>query len=164
MTISIIAAIAKNNVIGYKNKIPWNLPADMQWFKNCTLNKTIIMGRLTWDSLVKKPLPNRLNIILSKKNKKYNSKIKEILWLSSIKEIIKISEQKEIMVIGGSNIYNQLIKYSHRMYLTHINIQPYGDSYFPYYKKKEWDVIFRKLHKPNKNNLYNYYFEILQKK
>lgn len=159
--ISIIAAIASNNIIGNIDKIPWYLPADLIWFKNITLYKTIVMGRLTWDSIKKKPLKNRLNIIISKKNNySFNSKV---LWFNSIDSAIK-NVKKEIIVIGGASIYKQFLKITRKMYLTHICTNPHGNVYFPKYEKSEWQSTFKEFHKSDKKNKYNYCFEILYKK
>lgn len=161
MNISLIAAFSKNLVIGYRNKIPWHLPEDLKWFKKNTINKSIIMGRVTWESMGRRPLPMRKNIVISRK-KIAN---KEIIWANSIYNAIILSQyDKEVMVIGGSEIYNQMILYAQKLYLTHIDIETIGDSYFPQYKLlSSWKVIFKKKFKKNNTNPYNYFFEILSK-
>lgn len=159
INISLIAAISKNRVIGKKNKIPWKLINDLKWFKYHTLHKTVIMGNTTYKS-IKKPLKNRLNIVLSK-NK--NNKNKKIIYAKSVKEAIKFSKKKkEIMIIGGEKIYNLFFEKANKIYLTHVETEIRGDTFFPYYKKKKWKTIFIKYHKSDKKNEYNYHFEILK--
>ncbi|XRY30592.1 MAG: type 3 dihydrofolate reductase [Buchnera aphidicola (Tetraneura akinire)] len=163
MLISIIAALSKNNVIGKNNKLPWDIiPNDLKWFKKNTINKSIIMGRKTWDSL-KKPLPMRQNIIVSRNIKKKNNE--HIIWVNSlIKAIQSAKYKKEIMIIGGGNIYQQSLKYVNRLYLTHINKKIKGDTYFPKYSNLLWKRIYYKKYKNLINlKLIKYYFEILQK-
>lgn len=166
--ISIIAAVALNNVIGSTktNKIPWYLPNDLCWFKKITLYKPIIMGRLTWESIRYKPLPNRLNIVISSKSKYVKDLNNEVVWVNSICEAIKIAKstyKKELMVIGGRSIYNQLLYIADKMYLTHIHIYPCGNIYFPNYIKSEWTSTFKECHSYNIKNIYSYCFEVLTK-
>ncbi|QCI16978.1 type 3 dihydrofolate reductase [Buchnera aphidicola (Aphis helianthi)] len=163
MNISLIAAISNNLVIGNKNKIPWNLPEDLKWFKKNTIYKNIIMGRLTWESIVNF-LPMRTNIVISRK------KIvkKNIIWANSIQNAIisttysKYNQNQEVMVIGGGEIYKQMLFYANKLYLTHVNCNIIGDSYFPKYKLyKNWKTIFKKQFFKDKKHSYDFYFEIL---
>ncbi|ACL29963.1 type 3 dihydrofolate reductase [Buchnera aphidicola str. APS (Acyrthosiphon pisum)] len=161
MNISLIAAISKNLVIGYKNKIPWYLPEDLKWFKQKTINKNIIMGRLTWESIKKKPLPMRKNIVISSNEIKQEG----IIWADSISNaIISAQYNQEIMIIGGAKIYKEMLFYANKLYLTHIDIDIVGDAYFPEYKLYPyWKTLFRKKNTKNKMNPYNYSFEILSR-
>ncbi|AHG60227.1 type 3 dihydrofolate reductase [Buchnera aphidicola] len=159
MNISLIAAISKNFVIGHNNKIPWHLPEDLKWFKKNTINKNVIMGRLTWES-IRKPLSMRNNIVISKK------KIDEkgIIWADSISNAILAATKynQEIMVIGGAQVYKKMLFYAKKLYLTHIDINVNGDTYFPKYQLYPyWKIIFRKNFIKNTINPYNYCFEIL---
>ncbi|QCI22600.1 type 3 dihydrofolate reductase [Buchnera aphidicola] len=160
MNISLIAALSKNFVIGNNNTIPWHLPEDLKWFKQKTINKNIIMGRLTWES-IKKPLPMRKNIVISTNE----IKKKGIIWANSIPNaIISATCDQEIMVIGGAKIYKEMLFYANKLYLTHIDINIIGDSYFPEYRLfPSWKVLFRKKVLKNSVNPYNYYFEILSR-
>ncbi|MCU4137074.1 type 3 dihydrofolate reductase [Buchnera aphidicola (Sitobion miscanthi)] len=160
MNISLIAAISNNLVIGYNNKIPWYLPEDLKWFKKNTINKSVIMGRLTWES-IKKPLPMRKNIVISSNE----IKIEGIIWANSISNaIISAKYSQEIMVIGGSKIYKKMLFYANKLYLTHIDIDITGDSYFPEYTLyPDWKILFKKKNIKNIKNPYNYSFEILSR-
>ncbi|AKC31949.1 type 3 dihydrofolate reductase [Candidatus Pantoea carbekii] len=159
--ISLIAALSVDRIIGINNLIPWNLPADLMWFKRNTFNKPLIMGRLTFDS-IGRPLPDRLNIVLS--SRPNNQKYHNVIWATSLYEAIKIANNaQEIMVIGGGRIYAQMLTYADRLYLTHIHAKVQGDTQFPNYKLKEWKSIFSEFHYPDKQNLYSYRFEILER-
>ncbi|WP_343183184.1 dihydrofolate reductase [Buchnera aphidicola (Neophyllaphis podocarpi)] len=167
--LSIIAAIDKKLTLGIKNKLPWNIPGDLKWFKKHTIYKNIIMGYNTWKSINEKPLEKRFNIVIS--NKKYENK-KNIFFTNSIHKAIKkaqnnkfYTKEKEIMIIGGGKIYKKTIKYVTKMYLTHIKtIILEGDTYFPYYNKKKWKRTFIENYKADKINIYDYSFEIIERK
>lgn len=161
MNVSLIAAISNNLVIGYKNKIPWHLPEDLKWFKKNTIYKNVIMGRSTWESILSRPLPMRNNIIISHKKIKQ----KNIISARSISEsLICAKYNREIMVIGGEKIYKQMLFYANKLYLTHVDFNGIGDTYFPQYKLyKNWKTIFKKQYFKNKKNPYNFCFEILSR-
>ena len=129
--ISISVAVAKNNVIGKDNKLLWHVSEDLKRFKKNTSNKKMIMGRKTFESL---PgiLPNREHIVVTRANnfKVDSDKVTIINDLSSlIEKYLKCEE--EIFVIGGANIYKQLLPYTHKIYLTKIDEDFEGDTYFP---------------------------------
>lgn len=130
--ISIIAAISENKVIGRDNKLPWNIPEDLKRLKRITLNHPIIMGRKTYDS-IGKPLPNRINIILTR-DKQY--KVDGAIVAHSIEQAIdkaKEVDPEEIFIFGGGEIFRQAMKYTTRLYLTYVHVTIDGDSYFPDY-------------------------------
>lgn len=169
MNISLIAAMSKKNlIIGHQNKIPWYIPNDLKWFKKNTIYKNIIMGRVTWESIAQ-PLSNRRNIVISKKE----IKNKNVIWCHSISDaisnavsniILSKKYQQEIMVIGGEKIYKQMLFYANKLYLTNIDIDVIGDSYFPKYMLyPSWKIVFKQNNMKNKLNPYNYSFEILSR-
>ena len=134
MSINIIAAIAKNRVIGYKGGLPWHIPADLKYFKRLTSgnNSAIIMGRKTWDSLPVKPLPNRRNFVLTQNN--FHSTFPDGLVLKNPDDIITLKKiYNEIWIIGGQSIYEEYIEkpYIDKLYLTEIDDTFEGDTYFP---------------------------------
>jgi dihydrofolate reductase len=138
--INIIVATSENNVIGRENGIPWYIPQDLKHFKKLTVGTTVIMGRKTYESLPKeyKPLPNRVNIIISR-NKKYIAK--GCLVVSSLEQAIKKSDNnKQIFIIGGGEIYKKAIKYTEKIYLTKIHKEIKGDTYFPKLNKF-WKLV-----------------------
>jgi len=160
MMISLIAALAADRVIGMENAMPWNLPADLAWFKRNTLNKPVIMGRLTWES-IGRPLPNRQNIVISSQP----GNAEGVIWVTSIDEAIKAAGAvEEIMVIGGGRIYEQLLGRADRLYLTHIDAEVEGDTHFPDYEPDEWESSFSEFHDADANNSHSYCFEILDRR
>ena len=160
MLISIIAAMSINRVIGVKNQSPWHLPADLQHFKMLTLNKPIIMGRTTFDS-IGKALPNRQNIILTSQ-KNFTAENCEIAH--SITTAIDLAnDHPEIMIIGGANVYEQFLPIANRMYLTFVDTEINGDTFFPSWDKDSWKEIERELHAPDEKNKYAYSFCTLVK-
>ncbi len=122
--IILIAAISSNGVIGNNGVIPWYIPDDFKHFKRTTLNKTIVMGSKTWDSLPSKPLPKRTNIILSRSRKEEDG-----IWVSSIEDVLKLDD--DIYVIGGSQIYEQFLPHAHELIISHIPITVEGTEFFP---------------------------------
>lgn len=165
MIISLIAALTVNRVIGIKNCVPWSLPIDMKWFKYHTLNKPIIMGRKTFESIGKKPLQNRLNIVLSRFLSNNYSDVHVVKNINQALSLVKYSCE-EIMIIGGEEVYNAFLPRSRRLYLTYIDIgfHIYGDAWFPYYDVSEWKYMFTRFYRVNnKNGHFNVNFNILER-
>lgn len=144
-----IAAMSENYVIGNSGELPWHLPKDFAWFKYWSLNKTMVMGRKTFESL-KKPLPRRTHWILSKdpKTKKLENDFPGLRVFTDIEEVLNEAKNQnltELMVIGGGQIYQQFLPYSNRLILTHIEGTVEGDAQFP-----KWDPAeFRKIYQKN---------------
>ncbi len=164
--LSIIVAKAKNNVIGKDGQIPWKISDDLKQFKEKTTGHNIIMGRKTFDSLGR-ILPNRKHIILSK-NPNYNIEDDRVEIVHSIEELKKyIDSKEENFVIGGAVIYELLMPYCNKMYVTEINKEIDGDTVFPNINKSEWEEISRVKGPKEENNLdYDYvtYIRILKGK
>nr|WP_253248134.1 type 3 dihydrofolate reductase [Gilliamella apicola] len=164
--LSVIVAMAHNRVIGLNNQMPWHLPADLAWFKKNTLNKPVIMGRKTFES-IGRPLPNRHNIVISRQIEPSDNKISNVSWVKSIDEAISLAQAQqpdEVFIIGGGNIYQQVLPLIDRLYLTHIDAELQGDTYFPDYLPEQWQVIYQQDHQTDEKNSYPYQFEILQRK
>ena len=127
MVIHIIWAQDKNSGIGEKNKLPWYIPEDLKNFKKITKNKTIIMGRKTWESLPKKPLPRRKNIVLSR------TSIKNVECYNSIASCLKaIKTENDVFIIGGREIYKQFFDYAKYLHITLIDsVNDNIDTFFP---------------------------------
>lgn len=158
--ISLIAALAVDRVIGMENAMPWNLPADLAWFKRNTLNKPVIMGRLTWES-IGRPLPDRKNIVISSKP----GNDPRVEWVTSIEQAIAAcGDVPEIMVIGGGRVYEQMLPLAQRLYLTHVDADVEGDTQFPDYTPDEWQSTFSEFHDADENNSHGYCFEILERR
>jgi dihydrofolate reductase len=157
MSIKLICAISKNNVIGNENKLPWNIPEDLKRFKELTSNNWIVMGRKTFDS-IGRPLPNRKNIVISE-NK--NLKIDSAEVFNSPKEVIESyknnSDQKDLFIIGGTYIYKLFLEYSEYLFITHVDKEYSGDAFFPKIDWNEWKLIFEESRYDDDEKV-NFYF------
>ena len=138
MIISLIAAMDKNRVIGKNNTLPWSMPADLKRFREITKGKPVIMGRKTFES-IGRPLPDRLNIVMTRDK---NYRAKGCVMVHSVEEAIAAAgDAAEIMVIGGAEIFGQFLPLADKMYLTIIDAEFEGDTFFPEYDPKEWKKI-----------------------
>jgi dihydrofolate reductase len=169
MQISMIAAMANNRVIGADNAMPWHLPADLKHFKKITLGKPIIMGRKTYAS-IGKALPGRLNIVVSTD---VNFRLADATVVHSCEQAIAVAAEycaehkidtPEVMIIGGGTIYKHFLAFCHRLYLTHIELEVDGDTYFPDYAANyDWQEIENETHQAEPPNPYVYRFITLVK-
>lgn len=138
MTISIIAAISENNVIGKNNDLIWHISEDLKRFKKLTSGHPIIMGRKTYESLPFKPLPKRKNIILSRKE---DLKYKGASVINSIDKILQeCNDEDEIFICGGAEIYKLFLPVANKMYLTKVYHNFEGDTFFPDIDFSEWKI------------------------
>lgn len=151
--LSIIVAKAKNNIIGKNNKMLWNLPADLKRFKELTMGHTIIMGRKTFES-IGKVLPNRKHVILSQ-NPDFKVDDENVKIVNSVNELKEyINSDEENFVIGGAMIYNLLMHYVTKLYVTQIEKDFEGDAFFPKIDSNKWKVIAKEQGiKDSDNNL-----------
>lgn len=143
MSISIIAAFSQNRVIGKNGSIPWNIPGEQNRFKNLTVENVVIMGRKTFDEILEKlskPLPFRINIIISS-TKKYS--FENCFVFSTLQEALVFSKEKfpdkEIFIAGGAQLYAESISIAQKMYLTEIDIKVQGDAFFPIFDEKKFE-------------------------
>lgn len=158
--ISLIAAMANDYSIGIDNRIPWHLSEDLKHFKKVTLNKPVIMGRRTFESLGK-ALPQRTNIVVTTQE---DYKAPDCIVVHSLNEAIKVAgNANEIMIIGGGQLYVEALTMADRMYLTLIDLDAKGDTFFPVWKKEEWQEISRESHQKDAVNLFDYAFVVLEK-
>ena len=163
MTISTIVATAKNNVIGKDNDIPWYLPTDLKYFKKQTLNRHIIMGRNSFES-IGKPLPKRTNIVVTR-NPFYVAT--GCIVVHSIAEGLKIAEQNgetEAFIIGGGKIYEQSVDLWDKLYLTEVDLEVEGDVYFPEIDFSKWEEISCEAHKKNEKDTADFTFKVFERK
>ncbi|MBS3137149.1 dihydrofolate reductase [Candidatus Woesearchaeota archaeon] len=135
----IIAAVARNNVIGKNNKLPWHYKEDFQHFKRLTLNHVVVMGRKTFES-IGKPLPNRVNLVVSR-NKELQ--IPGCVVVGSLQETKEYAEAKvnaeKLFIIGGSSLFNEGLAVADAMELTLVHKDVEGDVYFPKWNVEEWE-------------------------
>ena len=160
MIISLIAAIGKNNAIGVGGKLPWNLPADMKYFRETTKGHPVIMGRKTFES-ISHPLPNRQNIVITR-DKNYKAEGIEIVH--SLEEALALfprgtlGKDTEIFVIGGSEIYRAALPHANRLHITEVDASPAGDAFFPEWNRNQWKEVAREAYEPDEKNSLSYVF------
>ncbi|NRF29242.1 type 3 dihydrofolate reductase [Vibrio coralliilyticus] len=159
MIISMIAAMAKDRVIGKDNQMPWHLPADFAWFKRCTMGKPVVMGRKTYES-IGRPLPGRQNIVISRDA---NLTIEGVTTVTSIEQALEAAgEVDEVMIIGGGAIYKACLPQADKLYVTYIDAQIEGDTQFPH-----WGDMFEETYSENyltdEKNAYDMKFVILER-
>jgi len=162
MIISIIAAISENNIIGYKNLLPWKLPADLKRFKKVTMGHHIIMGQKTHES-IGKALSGRTNIVLTF-DAEYKSR--DCIIVNSIEESLRVASaggEKEVFIIGGASIYKQFINVADKLYITKIHKKFKGDVFFPEIDPDRWKIESYKKNNKDDKNLYRYDFIIYKK-
>lgn len=154
--LALIAAIAKNNAIGFENKLIYWLPNDLKRFKELTTGHTIIMGSNTFRSLPKGALPNRRNIVLSRKESEFPG----CETFSSLEEALANCNGTELVyVIGGEMLYRAALPLADILCLTEIDDTPAeADAYFPQFAKNEWEVIEQEEHTADEKHAYNYRF------
>jgi len=153
--IAMIAAMDKKHAIGIDNKLPWRLPDDLQHFKQLTLNKTIVMGRKTWESLPGL-LPNRRHVVISR-NKNYQAEGAKVV--TSIEQAIdSVPQDQQVMVVGGANLYEQFLPIADTLYLTLVDTEVTGDAFFPTWDANQWQEIDRQTHDADDRHLYAFDF------
>ena len=150
--LSAIVAKSINNAIGKDNKLLWKIPDDMKRFKKLTTGHTIIMGRKTFES-IGRVLPNRLNVILTRdpNYKVDDPNVKIVGGISDLEEYI--NDENENFVIGGAMIYNLLMPYVKKMYVTQINKEFDGDTFFPRIDEEVWNVVEKVSERDENSNL-----------
>ena len=142
--ISFVVAVSRNGVIGRDGGLPWHISSDLQRFKAITMGKPIIMGRKTWESLPKRPLPGRLNIVVTRQ-KNYMAE-NAVVVPDAAAAIIAAGNVDEIAVIGGGEIYRMFMPLVDRVYLTEVDLDVDGDTHFPVLPAAEWQETAREIH------------------
>jgi dihydrofolate reductase len=159
MTVTLIAAVASNGVIGKDNDLPWRLPADLKYFKLKTIGKPILMGRKTFESLGQ-PLKDRTNIILSRTMKEAPE---GCVLVRSIPEALEKFSGEELMVIGGGDIFAQSLGFADKLLLTEIEEPFEGNAYFPSFDPQEWSLSLRVPGVLDDKNLIPYSFCVYER-
>lgn len=154
MNISIIAAMATNRVIGFKNTLPWRLPADLKRFRHLTMGHHLLMGRKTFDS-INRPLPGRTIIVLTRQP---DFAAPDILVAHSVEEALSLVKGETLFIAGGEEVYRQTLLIAHCLYLTLIHSDFPGDAYFPHYAETDWVLTDHEHHQPDEKNPYPYSF------
>ncbi|MGK0389001.1 MAG: dihydrofolate reductase [Maribacter sp.] len=163
MIVSAIVAVAKNNVMGRDNDIPWYLPADLKYFKATTLNRHIIMGRKTFMS-IGRPLPKRTNVIMTRQPFFFASGCVIAHSIEQALEMAYDNGEDEVFIIGGGEIYKQSMQYWDRLYLTEVDLEVKdGDTFFPDINFEEWKHTVSDPQVPDEKNEMAYTFNIYER-
>ena len=147
LSIALIAAVAANNVIGNKGEIPWHIPEDMRHFKELTLGHPVVMGRKTFESIMKilgKPLPGRVSVVITRQE---NYTVPEgVRIYRSLDGALEAFKNQDIFIIGGGEIYSQSIGRADTLYITHVQKTVAGDAHFPKISRGEWELVQEEKH------------------
>lgn len=166
MRIAMIWAMAENRVIGRNNKLPWHLPNDLKYFKKLTTGKPVIMGRKTYDS-IGKPLPNRINIVVTRDESWSADGVKVVNNLQSAIDLADaeclISGAEEVIIMGGAEIYKQALPQADRLYITFVHDEVDGDAYFPEFDLSAYQELARERFAADGPNPYDYSFCVFDK-
>jgi dihydrofolate reductase len=160
--ISFIVAMDDNRVIGKNNQLPWRLPEDLKFFKKVTMGHPVAMGRKTHES-IGRLLPGRENIIITR-NREYDPE--DCSVFHSIEEFVENcrSRDEEVFVIGGAEIFKETFPHADRLYLTHIHEEFAGDTFFPEFDFKEWELTSSEKGIKDEKNPFDYEFCIYDRK
>lgn len=159
MKIAIIVAVAKKNVIGLNNTMPWHCPADLQYFKRTTMGAPVLMGRKTYQSLHVKPLPGRKNIIITR-DQTFSCQGCDVVH--SLDEGLACAAKQEpetVFVIGGADIYRQVIARTDELYITHVDLAIDGDRYFPEVSSENWQLVSSEHYPADEKSPYSLDFD-----
>lgn len=160
--ITIIAAVAENNIIGGENKLLWHISADLKRFKKLTTGHTIVMGNKTFQSLPVRPLPNRTNIVLTRNEA---LKIENFIVAHSVEEALdKMDPVGENFVIGGGNIYSAFFPLAQKLFITRIHKSFSGDTLFPEISASTWELVEDLKIDNDPQNDFSYSFETYLRK
>jgi len=165
--ISLIVARAKNGVIGVKGNLPWRLKDDLKFFKATTLGKPIIMGRKTWESLPKKPLPGRETIVMTR-DWNYEAPGARVYSnletaIEAAKAIATNTEQSEILIVGGQTVYEAALDRVTRLYISEVDAEPVGDAHFPDLDMDQFTEVSSTEHEANDANNHAFTIRVLDR-
>ena len=167
-SLAIVVARARNGVIGLDGDLPWRLRSDLQRFKQITMGKPCIMGRKTWDSLPLRPLPGRLNLVLTRDS---SFEAAGAVVCESFSEALEIAAEQaeedgaeEICVIGGVALFALALPRAKRLYLTEVEAEPQGDAVFPAFDEGVWVEVASERHEPGEKDDHGFTFRVLEKR
>jgi len=161
MKIALIWAMAEDGIIGVDNGLPWKLPADMQWFRRHTLGKPIVMGRRTFESFGSRPLPQRLNIVISR-DPQYRAEGATVVG-DIDQALVVAGEVEEVMVIGGASLYAQTLPLADRLYVTRVHSKVTGDTRFPAVDWSRWREVAREERPADEKNAHALSFQVFER-
>jgi dihydrofolate reductase len=154
--LSLVAALARNGVIGRDNRLPWHLPADLRFFKQTTMGKPLLMGRRTWES-IGRPLPGRPMIVLTH-DRRYHAAGCTVVH-SLAEALTAAGAAPEIMVIGGAILFQQTLPLAKRLYLTQVEADVPGDTWFPDWNPAEWVLVWEETHPADEKHTWPFRFQ-----
>ena len=158
MKISLVAAIAENFAIGKDNKLLWHLSNDLKFFKAYTLGKVIVMGRKTFDSIGKRALPGRTNVVVTRDT---SVKADNVLAFTSLDTVLNhFGNAEEICIVGGAQMYAEALPKADILVLTRVEVVPEADVFFPEVNWKNWHLVSEEKHFADEKHAYNYTFQI----
>lgn len=160
MTISLVAAVSENNVIGKDNRLLWNLPNDMKFFKNTTWGMPVIMGRKTFESVDNQPLNGRTNIVISRQDNYNPEGAIVVKSLDDAFFVVNEMDVNEVFVIGGGEIFKEAFPKADKIYLTRVHTVIDGDTYFPEISEKEWKLASHFDFPADEKHAYAYSFQV----
>jgi dihydrofolate reductase len=166
MILSLIAAVDEDNVIGLGNTLPWDIPADLKYFRDKTKGQIVIMGRKTFDSIVEKldhPLPDRRNVVITREGSMYAGDYDQVPSLDEAIQLAEEAKAEEAFIIGGEQIYELAMGFAHRIYLTRIHGHFEGDKFFPIMEKEDWKEVSREEHEADSDNPQPYTFFVYER-
>ncbi|HET8669584.1 MAG TPA: dihydrofolate reductase [Candidatus Saccharimonadales bacterium] len=170
--ISIVVATDKNGVIGRENRIPWRIRDDLVMLKRLTVGHTVILGRVTYDSMVwyynrsGRPMPGKMYIVVTR-NPDYKAARENAKVVYSIDEAVSAAKavgDPDIFVVGGGGIFEGMLPFTDRIYFTEVQTEAQGDSYFPKLDMSEWREISREHHKKDDRNEYDFDWIVYERK
>lgn len=159
--LAILAAVASNRVIGINNTLPWHLPADLKHFKALTIGQIVVMGRRTFGS-IGHPLPERTNVVLTHQR---DLMLPGVVVAKSIHDVLNlfVNDTRSIFVIGGAQVYQDSLPLCQRLYLTEIQQEFAGDTFFPAFDRNEWHEISREIHRDSSGRTPEFHFVALER-
>jgi dihydrofolate reductase len=160
--VALVVAAAKNGVIGRDGALPWRIPSDLKRFKSVTMGKPIIMGRKTWDSLPKKPLPGRLNIVLTRQAG--FTAAGAVVAPDREAALLAAGDADEICVIGGGEIYESFLPIASRIYLSEVDAMVEGDTYFPPLDNRLWAEVASERQEAQEGDSARYAWRVLERR
>lgn len=160
-TITLIAALARNGVIGRNNQMPWKIPGEQAYFKRMTMGHPIVMGRKTWES-IGRPLPGRRNVVVTR-NRQFVAPGAEAV--ASLDEALtQTGDADEIFIIGGGELYAQALPRAHRLLLTEIDAEFEGDAFFPVFDRSQWLETSRERYLPTQDQPFRHSFVVYERR
>lgn len=158
MRISLVVAAARNGVIGHRGGIPWRLPDDQRFFRSLTVNHCIVIGRKTFDE-IGRALPDRKNLVVSRTPRASDGGVEFFTDLPSALAWARAHDFQECFIAGGEGLYREGLEHAECVYLTRVEAEPEGDTFFPELDPKRWQCVARELHARDERHAHAFAFE-----